>query len=115
MTTRAQIDANRNNGKLSTGPKTVRGKGRAKMNAVAHGLRSLAPVLPDECPKEWEAYRAGIVAALAPVGTLETELVERVAVLTWRLRRVVRFETAVTAAGIDEAVARVRGEEDDEK
>ena len=102
MTTLAKIDANRKNGKLSTGPKTAKGKAAAKMNAVTHGLRSLSPVLPDERPKDWNDHRAGIVAALAPVGTLETELVERVALLMWRLRRVVRYETAVTAAGIDE-------------
>lgn len=114
MTTRTQTEANRANAKRSSGPKTAKGKALARLNAVTHGLRSLAPVLPDECPQEWDRHRAGTVAALAPVGTLETELVERVAILMWRLRRVVRYETAVTAAGIDAAVARVRGEEDAE-
>jgi hypothetical protein len=114
MTTLTQIDANRKNGKLSTGPKTARGKGTAKMNAVSHGLRSLSPVLPDERPKDWNDHRKGIVVALAPVGTLEAELAERVALLMWRLRRVVRYETAVTCAGIDNAVARVRGDEDED-
>ncbi|MCI0705201.1 MAG: hypothetical protein L0241_29425 [Planctomycetia bacterium] len=113
MTTLAKLEANRTNGKLSNGPTTPNGKAVAKMNAVTHGLRSLSPVLPDERPKDWNDHRKGIVAALAPVGTLEAELAERVALLTWRLRRVVRYETAVTSAGIDHAVARVRGEKDE--
>ena len=36
-------------------------------------------------------------ARLAPVGILEAELADRVAVLLWRLRRVVTYETAVTS------------------
>jgi hypothetical protein len=114
MTTLAKLEANLKNGKLSTGPKTRKGKTAAKMNAVTHGLRSLSPVLPDERPRDWNDHQTGTVASLAPVGTLETELAQRVALLTWRLRRVVRYETAVTAAGIDSAVARVRGEKDED-
>jgi hypothetical protein len=113
-TTLAKIKANQKNGKLSNGPKTARGKASAKMNAVSHGLRSLSPVLPGERPKDWNDRRAGVVATLAPVGTLETELAERVALLLWRLRRVVRYETEVTSAAIDAAVGHVRGEKDDE-
>ena len=60
MATLAQIEANCKNGKLSTGPKTAKGKAAAKMNAVSHGLRSLSPVLPDERPKDWNDHeRAG--------------------------------------------------------
>jgi hypothetical protein len=98
----------------ATGPKTARGKSVAKLNAVTHGLRSLSPVLPDECPEDWTTHRTGTVAALAPVGTLETELAERVALLTWRLRRVVRYETAVTTADMEAAVAQLRGENDEQ-
>ena len=112
MTTLAKLETNRTNGKLSTGPKTDNGKKAAKMNAVTHGLRSLSPVLPDERPKDWNDHRKGIVAALAPVGTLEAELVERVALLTWRLRRVVRYETAATIAEIESASARIQGKTD---
>jgi hypothetical protein len=114
MSTLAKVEASRTNGKLSKGPKTANGKAVAKLNAVSHGLRSLSPVLPGERPKEWADHRAGIIAALAPVGTLEAELAERVALLLWRLRRVVRYETAVTTARIDQAVGEVRGEKDDD-
>jgi hypothetical protein len=87
MTTLAKIAANRQNAMKSTGPRTAAGKAAAGANAIAHGLRSAAPVIPGEDPADWEAYRAGVVAALAPAGTLEAELADRVASLSWRLRR----------------------------
>ncbi len=56
MAIAAQIEANRPNAQKSTGPKTERGKSRAKLNAVTHGMtaRTIIPVLPQEDPKELE-------------------------------------------------------------
>jgi hypothetical protein len=70
---------------------------------VRHGLRSELPVIPGESADEWERHRAGVVRSLAPAGGLETVLAERVALSLWRLRRVVVYETAVTAVWVDEA------------
>ncbi len=105
MTRQRKAAANRSNAARSTGPRTKAGKVAAKMNAVAHGLRAAAVVLPGEQAEEWEAHRVGVRAALAPVGTLETELSDRVALVTWRLRRVVGYETAATVAEQDAAAA----------
>src|SRR5688572_23671369 len=80
--------ANRANAARSTGPRTTKGKDRAKMNAVRHGLTAQAVVLPGEDAREWAALAQHIEADLKPHGTLERELVSRVAVLSWRLRRV---------------------------
>jgi hypothetical protein len=106
MTTPAQIEANRANAARSTGPKTPGGKERASRNAVRHGLRSGLPVLPGEQADDWERHREGVLRSLAPVGTLEQELAERVALCLWRLRRVAAFETAT-------ATALIEGVEDD--
>ena len=115
MTSDNKVAANRANARQSTGPKTARGKAAAKLNALAHGLRAEAtPVLPGEPADVWDAHRAGTVAALAPVGALEADLADRVAALTWRLRRAVAYETAVTAAGVARAAARARGEPDED-
>lgn len=103
MSTEKQTAANRTNATRSTGPRTAGGKARAAQNALAHGLCVAAPVLPGEPADGWVAHRAGVVAALHPVGGLEEALAERAAACLWRLRRVVAFETAATAAGLEEA------------
>ena len=113
MVSGQKVSANRANAKRSTGPKSAGGKAKAKQNAIAHGLRSILPVIAGESAKDWNAHLAGIVEALAPVGTLEIDLAGRVALMTWRLRRVVVYETAAIAAGINSATAKVRGERDE--
>jgi hypothetical protein len=76
------------------GPVTQEGKEVAKWNAVKHGLRSPAPVIPGiERKEDWEEHRDGVLESLQPEGHLETVLAERVALLSWRLHRVIRFET----------------------
>jgi hypothetical protein len=88
-----------------TGPKTAAGKARSSKNALRHGLRSPLPVLPGEQADDWELHRQGIVASLAPAGALEAELAQRVALLLWRQRRVIAFETGVVAAQVQGALA----------
>jgi hypothetical protein len=110
MTTPAQIEANQRNSQLSTGPKTEAGKARSATNALRHGLRSDAPVVPGEDPDAWEAHRAGIVASFSPAGALEAELAGRVALSLWRLRRVAAYETAVTTLSVNAAEEDVRAD-----
>jgi hypothetical protein len=85
------------------------------MNAVAHGLRAATPVVPGEAPAVWEDYRDAVVSNLAPVGVLEIELADRVALLSWRLRRVSAFETGVVIRSLGKATHRVRGEDEEDK
>jgi hypothetical protein len=76
------------------GPKTEAGKEVARWNATRHGIRSPAPVVPGiEKAEDWEEHSAGILESLNPEGHLETVLAERVALLSWRLHRVIRYET----------------------
>jgi hypothetical protein len=91
----------RRNGARSKGPKTHAGRARAAQNALRHGLRAAAIVFPGlEDVREWEHHLAEIVSAWQPRSYLEELLVERVAVQTWRLRRVARIEGAVAATGM---------------
>lgn len=94
MVSPRKSSANARNAARSTGPRTAGGKTRSSLNAVAHGLRAVSPVLPGEDASQWEAYRAGVVAELRACGTLEAEVAGRVAAISWRLRRVVAFEVA---------------------
>jgi hypothetical protein len=76
------------------GPVTPEGKEVAKWNATRHGIRSPAPVVPGvEKEEDWEEHRDGILRSLQPEGHLELVLAERVALLSWRLNRVIRYET----------------------
>src|SRR5215203_6747677 len=76
------------------GPVTQEGKEVVKWNATRHGIRSPAPVvLGVEKEEDWEEHRDGILESLQPEGHLEEVLAERVALLSWRLNRVTRYET----------------------
>ena len=111
MSTLKRIEANRRNAQRSTGPRTAAGKAVAKWNAVSHGLRAASPVVPGEDPAAWEEYRDAMVADLTPVGVLETELADRVALLSWRLRRVSGFEAGAVARNSDKAARKARGDD----
>jgi hypothetical protein len=108
MTSEVQAGANRSNALVSTGPRTPAGKARSAQNALRHGLRAAAPVLPGESPQEWEDHRAGVLQSLRAEGALEQCLAERVALALWRLRRAAAYEVAVTAAGLLEIPEELR-------
>ena len=75
------------------GPVTQEGKEVVRWNATRHGIRSPAPVVPGvEKVEDWEEHRTGILESLQPEGHLEEVLAERVALLAWRLHRVIRYE-----------------------
>src|SRR5215208_2068118 len=103
MTTLAKVEANRRNAELSTGPRTTEGKVIVARNATTHGIYSNVPVVPGECPEEWEAHRAGVVASLTPVGLLEVNLAERAALLLWRLQRLARYEAETITVAMEVA------------
>jgi len=76
------------------GPRTEEGKEVVRWNATRHGISSPAPVVPNlENREDWESHLEGILENLSPVGHLEVTLAERVALLSWRLHRVTRYET----------------------
>ena len=80
------------------GPATQNGKAVVRWNATRHGISSPAPVVPSlEKWEDWQDHREGILDNLSPVGQLEVTLAERVALLSWRLHRVTRYETGTIA------------------
>jgi hypothetical protein len=70
------------------------GKRRSRGNAWKHGLTAEHIVIYNEHPSEFEAFRAELWEQLAPLPGLESMLVERLASLEWRIRRVPFFEAA---------------------
>src|SRR5260370_30377070 len=55
MVSEKQLEANRQNARKSTGPRSAEGKFRASRNAVKHGLTAESVVLPNEDPAEYES------------------------------------------------------------
>ena len=92
-----QVEANRRNAGLSTGPKSPEGKARVARNALKHGMLSRETLLPYEDAGAFEELVEALWADWQPVGAQEEVLVEQVARETWRLRRVGRAEAGVFA------------------
>lgn len=92
MASRAQIEANRKNAQKSTGPTSERGKEKVAGNALQHGLRAEKLVSFDEAEDDFLAFHAAQQAVLAPADAVEEQLVERIVLCAWRLRRAYRVE-----------------------
>ena len=88
MVSQRQLEANRANAKRSTGPKSVSGKARSRLNAITHGLTSRQLVVGAEKPEDFDALREALFADLEPNGALQCELVDEIARFQWRLRRI---------------------------
>ncbi len=102
MPTNAQIKANRNNAKKSTGPRTQEGKTRSAKNALKHGLLARDTVMPGEDPADFDRQLSALEADIQPANSLEFELVRQIADAQWRMRRLTRLETGFLAAAVDD-------------
>ena len=102
MPTHAQIKANRNNAKKSTGPRTEEGKTRSAKNALKHGLLARDTVMPGEDPADFDRQLSALEADIQPANSLEFELVRQIADTQWRMRRLTRLETGFLAAAVDD-------------
>jgi len=78
----------------ATGPRTAHGKERSKRNALKHGLLSKALLLKNESRVEFASLHDGLRESLDPQGRLENELVENLAAILWRKRRLLQAERA---------------------
>ena len=94
MTTEKQICANQQNAQKSTGPKSIEGKHKVSANRITHGILSSKLLLAGEDAQDYQSLHDDLQAQLRPVGALELGLVEKIAVVLWRQRRLVGAETA---------------------
>lgn len=93
----------------STGPRTPQGKLRTKFNARKHGLFSKVVLLEDESRAEFDVLLNGLMEDFCPQGKLETVLVENLATLLWRKRRLLQVETAQISDRIAKGLADEEG------
>ena len=91
--------ANRRNSQLSTGPKTEEGKSRSRRNALKHGILASSLLVTQgdgkEDQAEFDELLDGLHRDLAPVGTLEKMLVEKIAVCWRRQKRALECEAGM--------------------
>src|SRR6476660_3157463 len=95
MTSFRQIEANRRNAQLSTGPGTEEGKRRSRQNAVRHGLTAETVIDALEDADDYTAFELSITADSDAQSAAERELVLRLASLLWRLRRATAIESGL--------------------
>ncbi len=101
-----QLKANKKNAQKG-GVKTAEGKAIVKYNALKHGLLAKEVVVTvgegAENPEEFNVLLEDLKSQLAPAGTLEEMLVEKIAVAYWRLRRAYRYEVGLIRHELDTA------------
>ena len=98
MATTAQIDANRVNAQLSTGPRSVEGKAASSRNSFKLGITAQSMIIPGEDPAELDQLTADYEQQFHPVGPIETDLLQTAVRAVWMRRRYDRIEAAVIAA-----------------
>src|SRR5689334_22488195 len=94
MSTESQIQANRENAKLSCGPKTEIGKAVSALNNTRHGLTGAFRVLASESQSDFDALLAAFREEHQPESLTETTLVEAMAQHHWLRRRALNLESA---------------------
>jgi len=88
----AKIVANWRNSQKSTGPHTPQGKAAVSQNAVKHGLSTDRTVIKSENQADFDIHRTQLLDELAPETPIESILAERIASVSWRLRRAENFQ-----------------------
>ena len=95
MTSFRQIEANRRNAQLSSGPVSEEGKRRSRRNAVRHGLTAETVIDALEDAEDYTACEAAVTADYDAASAVQRELILRLASLLWRLRRATIIESGL--------------------
>jgi hypothetical protein len=87
MASQLQIQANRANAKLSTGPKTEQGKRTSSRNALRHGHLSTRVVFKAESTPHFQKLLSSLIEEFHPGTASEQALIETMAVSRWKVER----------------------------
>jgi len=105
--TPSELEARRKNAQKSTGPRSARGKQRAALNALKYGYYSgpqsaeQAMVLLGEDPAEFQRFRDSLILARQPADAVELMLIEEVATLAWKKRRLDRAQEGLQVHSLE--------------
>jgi hypothetical protein len=106
MTSTAQLNANRENAKLSTGPATESGRENASRNALTLGLYTREDYVKPEDREIYREFCRTMRFELAPEGLVEETLTAEIVGASWRLRLCTAAESHLTDFLEDEKTAR---------
>jgi hypothetical protein len=81
----------------STGPRTLGGKNKSRLNAVKHGIFTVGIIPSRESESDYLGIVEDLLESIQPEGRLEELLVEKLAMLMWRYRRLLKAEAAEVA------------------
>jgi hypothetical protein len=96
-----QIQANRRNAKLSTGPRTDDGKARSSMNGFKHPWLGVSTIMTEEDKLAMKEFVGAYIEDLAPLGAAEIQLAHTLAMDNWRLNRIKGVEENIFAWGYE--------------
>jgi hypothetical protein len=102
-----ELESRRSNAKKSTGPRTEGGKRRAALNALKYGYytgqHSLeqSMLMLGEDPHEFHDFRDSLIASRQPADAVEQMLVEDVAMLAWKKRRLNRAQQGLQLRNLE--------------
>ena len=95
MATQAQIAANRENSKKSTGPKSQQGRANSATNSTRHGLQANPTTMFENNPHErsqYDALKAKLLKQCLPEGELELQTFERYVFALYQVDRARQME-----------------------
>ncbi|TAM82734.1 MAG: hypothetical protein EPN47_08765 [Acidobacteria bacterium] len=102
-----QLESRRENAQKSTGPRSEAGKRRAALNALKYGdhtgphtLEQSMAILGED-PREFHAFRQSLFASRQPADAIERMLVEDIALLAWKKRRLNRAQQGLQLRSLE--------------
>ena len=103
----AKRQANRENARKSTGPKTSEGKSTAKRNSLKHGMRAVGLVLiPGDDEDAYHHRRTRWIEEQKPTSDVELYLLEDLVDASWLLDRCKTYNAARVAPRVRSAIDR---------
>jgi hypothetical protein len=93
--------------KRSGGPRTPEGKRRSSLNATKFGIFSKICIAPAEELATYTAHCAAYAEALEPIGIIESDIVQQIADLRYRLKRCNAAEQSIFARGFEDHIDEV--------
>ncbi len=103
IATPSRAEINRENSRLSTGPRTSAGKLASSRNATKHGLASGQLIVPGEDPAAFDSLLASLLQDHQPANSTEELLVNEMAQSYWLEQRAIALQNGCfTENGVDE-------------